>query len=160
MECTFTYRNRHMLQENNHYQLGMEVEYLGREGNTVRFRMRAEFEEGKVVAFNIGENVLRFRNKNQVRVYFDGNQIQAGNAGDVVKGNGTQAKYAGEVGEGGAQFLVYIPHFSEHIIEIESLTELAEEHLFSDSNYAVMGFAILTLVGLSGHVYKIGKSRD
>jgi hypothetical protein len=160
MESTFTYRNRHMLQENNHYQLGMEIEYLGKEGNTVRFRVRAEFQEGKVIALNIGENVLRFRNQNQFRVYFDGKQIQAGNAGEVVQGNGTQAKYAGETSEGGAQFLVYIPHFSEHIIEIESLIPLEEEELFTGTNFAVMGLSILALVGLSAHVYSIGKRRD
>lgn len=46
------------------------------------------------------------------------------------------------------------------MIEIESLLELVKEKLFTGINFVVMGFEIVTLIGLSGHVYKIGKSRD
>ena len=159
METTFQKQERYMLQENNHYQMGMEVELLEVEGNKVRVRVRAEFQEGKVVAINIAQNVLRFGEPGQHRVYFDGEEVNKGTVEEVVAGKGAQAKYVGEIGDGGAQFLVYIPHFSEHIIEIESLTELVKEELFTKTNYIVMGFSILALVGLSGHIYRIGKSK-
>lgn len=146
-----------MLQENNHYSLGMEIELLEVTKNKVRVRVRAEFSEGKVVALNIEENVLRFGNSENVRVRFDGNRIQRGSVEQVMAAEGEQASYVEAVGEGGSQFLVYIPHFSEHIIEIESLFE---EELFTGTNFAVMGISILALVGLSGHIYKIGKNRN
>jgi hypothetical protein len=63
-------------------------------------------------------------------------------------------------GEGGAQFLVYIPYFSEHTIEIESLVELTQKELFTQTNFVVAGLGILILIGLSLHIYKIGKGRS
>ena len=92
-------------------------------------------------------------------VYFDGEKMQQGTLEEVLEAQGIQARYVGAFGEGGAQFLVYIPHFSEHIIEIESLVPLVEEVLFTETNYVVIGLSVLALIGLSGHVYKIGKSR-
>jgi hypothetical protein len=121
--------------------------------------VRAEFQEGKAVAINIEENVLKFGINGDCNVYFDGNKIGKGTAEEVISAKGTEAKYINEVGEGGAQFLVYIPHFSEHIIEIESLLEQAEEELFTGTNYVVMSFSLLALIGLGGHVYGIGKKR-
>ena len=121
METTFMQRERYMLQENNHYKIGMEIELLEVKGNRVRVRISAEFQEGKVAVINIDENVLKFGKSGESNVYFDGEQISKGALEEVIAGESTEAKYVGEVGEGGAQFLVYIPHFSEHIIEIESL---------------------------------------
>ncbi|UCE38758.1 MAG: hypothetical protein JSW00_05885, partial [Thermoplasmata archaeon] len=159
MQTTFAKTEKYMLQENNHYQYGMEIELLEVTGNRVRVRVRAEFTEGKVVVINIAQNVLRFGESGNHRVYFDGEQVQKGSPDEVIAGEGVKAKYAGEIGEGGAQFLVYIPHFSEHIIEIESMVDQVKEELFTQTNYVVMGFSILALIGLTGHIYKIGKSR-
>jgi hypothetical protein len=156
METTFRNRERYMLQENNHYNLGMEIELLEVTKNRVRVRVQAEFSEGKVIALNIEENVLRFGNQENVRVRFDGERILRGSLEQVMAAKGEQARYIEAVGEGGSQFLVYIPHFSEHVIEIESLFE---EELFTRTNMAVMGISIVALLGLSGHIYKIGKSR-
>jgi hypothetical protein len=156
METTFTNKERFMLQENNHYHYGMEIELLDVTKNRVRVRVRAEFHEGKVVAINIEENVLRFGDSKNVRVRFDGKQIQRGTVEQVMAASGEQARYIETVGEGGAQFLVYIPHFSEHMIELESLLE---EELFTGTNYVVMGISILALIGLSGHIYRIGRAR-
>lgn len=148
-----------MFQENNHYSKGMQLELLEVKGNRVRFRVSAEFEEGKAVAINIEENVLKFGSSGESNVYFDGKKIEKGTIEEVIEAKGTEAKYIGASGEGGAQFLIYIPHFSEHIIEIESLLEQAKEELFTRANYIVMSASILTLIGLTGHIYKIGKSR-
>lgn len=148
-----------MLQENNHYQTGMELELLDVKGNRVRFRVSAEYTEGKVVAINIEEKVLRFGESDDSRVYFDGKQIKQGTIEEITEAKGAEAKYVWAFGEGGAQFLIYIPHFSEHIIEIESLLEQAKQELFTKTNYVVMGIGVIALIGLSGHIYKIGKSR-
>jgi hypothetical protein len=159
METSFTKRNRYIIQENNHYQYGMELNFEGIKGKRIRVRVTAEFQEGKVIALNIEENVLKFGKSGNSNVYFDGKQITHASIGEVIESRGTEAKYFEAVGEGGAQFLVYIPHFSEHIIEIESLLEQAKEELFTRTNYLVMGFSILALLGLTGYIYKIGKSR-
>ncbi len=160
MEATFQIRNRQMVQENNHYQYGMELELDEATSKRIKVRVRAEFQKGKLIVMNVGHNVLNFGEPGECNVYFDGNKIQQGTLGEVLNENGTQAKYIAAFGDGGAQFLVYIPHFSVHIIEIESLLEQVKEELFTGTNFVVMGIGIVTLIGLSGHVYKIGKSRD
>ncbi len=160
LEATFTYRNRHMVHENNHYQSGIELELDEAEGNKVQLRVRAEYHEGKVVVINIEGNVLRFRNGEGAKVYFDGKQIQQGSINEIMNAKGEQAKYVGVIGEGGAQFLVYIPHFSEHTITIESLIDQAKEELFTSTNYMVIGIGILALIGLTGYIFKIGKGRE
>ena len=86
--------------------------------------------------------------------------MQEGTLGEVLSENGSQAKYTASFGDGGAQFLVYIPHFSEHTIEIESLVEFAEKELFTGTHLLVSGLGILILIGLSLHIYKIGKNRE
>ncbi|UCE74874.1 MAG: hypothetical protein JSV56_04015 [Methanomassiliicoccales archaeon] len=159
METTFTRRNSHIVQENNHYQYGMELEIDEATRKKIRVRVRAEFQEGKLIVLNVEQNVLNLGESGNCNVYFDGKKMQQGTFGEVLEGQGPQAMYMGAFEEEGAQFLVYIPHFSEHIIEIESLLEL-EEELFTGTNFVVMGFGIVTLIGLSGHIYKIGKSRD
>jgi hypothetical protein len=160
METTFTWRNRRIVQENNHYHQGMELELDDATSKRIRVRVRAEFQEGKLIVLNVEQDVLNLGESGNANVYFDGEKMQQGTLEEVLEGQGIQARYVGAYGEGGTQFLVYIPHFSEHIIEIESLVPLVEEVLFTETNFVVMGFGIVTLIGLSGHVYKIGKSRD
>ncbi len=159
METTFTWRNRHIVQENNHYQYGMELELDGATSKRIRIRVRAEFQEGKLIVLNVEQNVLNLGESGNCNIHFDGQKMQQGTLEEILEGNSSQAMYVGAFGEGGAQFLVYIPHFSEHIIEIESLVPLVEEVLFTQSNYVVMGLGILALIGLSGYVYKVGKSK-
>jgi hypothetical protein len=159
METTFTWRNRHIVQENNHYHYGMELELDEATKKRIRVRVRAEFQEGKLIVLNVEQDVLNLGESGNCNVYFDGQKMQQGTLGEVLEAQGSQARYVGAFGEGGAQLLVYIPHFSEHIIEIESLVPLVEEVLFTQTNYVVMGLSILALIGLSGYVYKIGKSR-
>jgi hypothetical protein len=160
MEATFQIRNRHMVHENNHYQLGMELELDEATKKRIRVRVRAEFKEGKLIVLNVGHNVLNFGELGECNAYFDGKKMQQGTLGEVLNENGTQAKYTAAFGNGGAQFLVYIPHFSEHTIEIESLVELTQKELFTQTNLVVAGLSILTLIGISLHIYKIGKARN
>jgi hypothetical protein len=138
----------------------MEVELDDVTGNTLRVRVRAEYREGKIVVLNIEDDVIKFKRNGEPRLYFDGERIQKCEMHEMMECKGTQAKYAGEIGEGGAQFMVYIPHFSEHVIEIQSTLKEAEEELFTPTNFMVMGIGIVALVGLGGYIFKIGKERE
>jgi hypothetical protein len=160
VESTFMYRNRNIVQENNHYQTGMEVELDDVSGNNLRVRVRAEYGEGKIVVLNIEDDVIKFERNGEPKLYFDGERIQKCEMNEIKECKGTQARYVGEVGNGGAQFMVYIPHFSEHVIEIESVVKDAQKELFTPTNFMVMGIGVLALVGLGGYIFKIGKERE
>jgi hypothetical protein len=72
-----------------------------------------------------------------------------------VHGNGIQAKFASAVGEDGGQYLVYIPHFSEHIISFEIIESTSSQSI--NLMLEAVGIAILTIVILMLIVIKIGK---
>ena len=102
-------------------------------------------------------NVLYFGDTDRVRVSFDGERMGMGSIGEVLEANGSSPKYIVALDSNGTQFLIYIPHFSEHLIEIESLKEHIVEKVLSSENYMVMAFALLIFLALISYVYKRGK---
>ena len=154
METSFTIKNGNVVQENNHYQNGMKIELDDAKNNRVRVRVSADFEEGKVIVINVENEVLKFEELEDIKVYFDGEEIRMGKSEEVINATGDEAVFVVAMDSEGAQFLVYIPHFSEHIIEIESLFEQMGEKLFTNTNYIVMVFGIIILIGLTGFIYK------
>jgi len=159
VETTLMKKDGNIVQENNHYMSGMQVQLESAEDNKVRVRVSAEFKEGKVLALNIDDEVLRFGEMDQLRVCFDGEPIELGSVDNIIEADGDESTYVVALDKGGAQFLVYIPSFSEHVIDIESLVELAKEKVFTSANFTVMAIGSVMLVGLGGHVYRIGKAR-
>ena len=140
------------------YQKGMSVELEEQSQNRLKIRVAAEFKEGKVLVLNIDENTFKIKNSNQLRVTFDGQEIKLSDIDDVLDGQGNKAVYAVAVGEGGGQYLIYIPHFSEHVITLEALGISGEEA----AEFLLMAFgaAIITVVILILIVVKIGKYRE
>ncbi len=92
-----------------------------------------------------------------VRVNFDGEPIEMGTSEEIVMAEWDEAKYVLALDSEGAHFLVYIPHFSEHTIEIESLSEMAKENIITNSNYIAIGLAVLVFAGLLAFVFKKGR---
>jgi hypothetical protein len=159
VESTLTKQDGTMIQENNHYHDGMELQLEKLERNRVRVRVSAEFHEGKVIALNVADEVLEFQDLEDLQVSFDGEPVEIGTIGEIIKAEGAEAKYIGALDKNGAQILFYIPHFSEHTIEIVSLLEETSEELFSSTNYLVLAMGIIISIALAGHIYTIGKGR-
>jgi len=159
METTLTKNGDQIVKENDHYHSGMWLNLEEAKVNKVRVKVSAEFNEGKVVVINIDVDILKFTKLDDIKVSFDGETIEMGTTNEVLEAMGSNPQYVVALDSEGAQFLVYIPHFSEHIIEIESLVDLAEKKIFSSTNYMVMAFAVLILICLSSYIYKIGKGR-
>lgn len=148
-----------LVKENYHYHSGMWLDLEQFKDNKVSVRVSAEYKERKVIVINIDANVLAFNKLDEIRVTFDGEPIEMGDSEELFETKGDKPKYVAALDTEDTQFLVYIPYFSEHTIEIESLVEPAEEKFFSSANYMVMGLSILILIGLSIYIYKIGKWR-
>ena len=140
------------------YQQGMMVELEEQNRYRLQIRVSAEFEEGKVLVLNVEKNAFQVKNIEQFRIMFDGKEIKMGNIEDVIDGEGSEAQWTAVIGEDGGQYLVYIPHFSEHIITLEIL-DLTDKEA---TNYLLTAFGagILTILVLVLIVVKIGKFRE
>jgi hypothetical protein len=139
------------------YQKGMDVEIDEQSQNMIQVRVQAEFKEGKVLVLNIENNAFKVESANQIRIRFDNQDINQGSVDDVLDGEGNIAQYSMSVGETGGQYLVYIPHFSEHTITIEALNGIESEKV--QIPLAAIGAALMTLVILALVVVRLGKYR-
>jgi hypothetical protein len=155
MECNLSKKAGKMYVNTYEYEKGMSVEVKEQSQNKLQIKVSAEFKEGKVLVLNIDGSALKIKNSQQLKVKFDGNEMAETNVDEIIHGNGTEAKFAAAIGEDGGQYLVYIPHFSEHIISFEIVGLASSQSV----NFMVgaVGIAILTVVLLMLIIIKIGK---
>ena len=139
------------------YEKGMTVEIKTQSQYKLEIKVSAEFKEGKVLVLNIDGSAFQVKNSQQLKIKFDGKEMEESDVDEVIHGNGTQAKFAAAIGEDGGQYLVYIPHFSEHLISFE-IVELTTSQSI-DFMIGAIGLAILTVVILMLIVIRIGKYR-
>ncbi len=156
-ECNITKKEGKMYIHSYEYQNGMSVEIKEQNGHKLEVKVSAEFKEGKVLVLNVDENAFKIKNSQKLLVKFDGNEIKETGIDEVVFGNGTEAKYAKAVGTGGSQYVVYIPHFSEHIITIETVGQSTTSSISLIS--AAIGASLITIGILILVAIKSGKYR-
>lgn len=157
METILTKKDGIIVQNNYQYMSGMELDLDKAEGNTIRIRVTAEFETGKLIVINIDNEVQKFGKLSDAKVYFDGHRVRTCTINEIVEAKYPEAKYIMALGEGGAQFIVYIPHFSEHSIEIASTFRIEQDELFTSTNYIFLTLGVVALIGLTSYIYKIHK---
>ena len=114
-ECNLSKRAGKLYINSYEYQNGMELEIKEQSQHKLQIKVSAKFKEGKVLVLNIEDSAFKVKNSQLLRIKFDGKEMKETNVDEIIKGNGTEAKYAAAIGEDGGQYLVYIPHFSEHI---------------------------------------------
>jgi len=158
MECNISKKAGKLYINSYEYQKGMTVEVQEQSQNKLQIKVSAEFSEGKVLVLNIEESAFKVKNSQQLKVKFDGKEISEANIDEIIQGNTTQAKYATAIGDDGGQFLVYIPHFSEHLISFELINVPVTQTM--DFIIGAIGIAILTLLILIVVVIKIGKFKN
>jgi competence protein ComGC len=158
MECNISKKAGNTYINSYEYQKGMCVEIKAQTKNRLEFKVLAEFKEGKVLVLNIEDSAFRIQNSQRLIIKFDGKEIDEADIDEVIKGNSTMAMYAKALGEDGGQFIVYIPHFSEHTITFE-IIEIAAS---TSMNFIVVaiGTAILTIFILVVIVVKVKKYKN
>jgi len=90
---------------------------------TLSLRVQAEYSHG--MAFRIGTDydTIGAKNADAVRAKLDGEKMKRVSAGELVQyqaENRAEAAYCVESSGLGCDVLVYVPHFSEHVVTIES----------------------------------------
>ncbi len=154
-ECNISVKNGKTYINSCEYQKGMDVEIEEQNQHRLQLKASAEYTEGKVLILNVEKNTFQVENSNQLKVKFDGKEINEANIEDVIDGQGIEAQFAAVIGDDGGQYIVYIPHFSEHVITIEvvGITESEDVSFIS----AAIGAAFLTIIILILVVVRIGK---
>lgn len=155
MECNISKQAGKLYINSYEYQKGMAVEVKEQSQYRLQVKVSAEFKEGKVLVLNIDGSAFKVKNSQQLTIKFDGKKMKETVVDEIIHGNGSEAKFAAAVGEDGGQYIVYIPHFSEHLISFE-IVEVDTTQSMSLLIGAV-GIAILTVVILMLIVIKIGK---
>ncbi len=157
-ECNISKKDGKMYIHSNEYQNGMEVEIKEQSRNRLKIKVSAEFKEGKVLVLNLEENAFKIKNSQKLVVKFDGKEMEEADIDDVIDGSGTNAQYAKAIGEDGSQYVIYIPHFSEHTITFEILGSKAAAESVSLVSVAI-GAAVITIVILVILIAGAGKFR-
>ena len=121
-------------------EVDMKVSWI-EDGKKVRVQVESLEKKGKVVAFRMDGEVLSGRSLDRIRVSFDGEDIEpTDDPEDVIGATGDTPLYCMEMnGDGQYQALVYVPEFSTHEIEFQTV-----------DNEESSGFALITLlIGVS-----------
>jgi hypothetical protein len=155
MECNISKKAGKLYIHSYEYQKGMTVEIKEQSQHRLHIKVAAEFKEGKVLVLNVEGSAFKVKNSQQMKVKFDGKEIGEASIDEVISGNSTQAKYTAAIGGDGGQYLVYIPHFSEHLISFE-IIEVATDQSLGFIVEAI-GIAIVTVAILILVTIKIGK---
>jgi len=155
MECNISKKAGKLYINSYEYQKGMTVEVQEQSQHKLQIKVSAEFSEGKVLVLNIEESAFKVKNSQQLKVKYDGKEISEANIDEVIHGNTTQAKYATAIGDDGGQYILYIPHFSEHLISFEIINTPSSQTM--DFIIGAIGIAILTILILIVVIIRIGK---
>ena len=162
MEANIGKKDGTLTQEKNQYRNGSEMHVEKANGTAIRVRISAEFKEGKVIVLNIDDEALGIEDVGDVVVTFDGEAIEMGSIEEVLNAKGSKAKYVVALDENGAQFLVYIPHFSEHTIEITSVNSLETDDTKEDTlsaSYILIIIGVVLFVGVFVYIIKSARRR-
>jgi len=146
------------------YITGMEMEMTVVSDGRIDITVSGDFTTGKVLIVNLDETVLDITNFENIIIKFDGTPIESSNVNVVLAGNGEEPIYCLTMGNDGLRLLIYIPHFSEHVITIESASfiptplPLAAEEESASTLWlvAVIAGAVIVLL-LIVNVIRIGK---
>ncbi len=106
------------------YQNNMELKLQRMEQNRIEIQVSGDFNEGKCIVINTDSDTVSISEGQKIQVSFDGKVMErAGNIDEVLDANDATPRYYVEQGDNGYQISVYIPHFSEHTITVESVDD-------------------------------------
>jgi len=146
----FNVRNRMISHEI--LEEGFEIIPLVLESGKIEFRVTGEFPEGRLVILNIDE--VNIDELGDFLVFFDELKIGKMDADKILDYTGNDAKYAIKETDNGLQLFVYIPHFSEHLISIQSVPVNDGNDSGFSGSLLIMGLIMGVVAGVFGLNYR------
>ena len=149
--------------ENNcdliNYSYEMKAQIMHQEKNQLKLKVSAENPEGRVLILHMDKSMLEYDAQHRIRVRIDGENITEVNV-DAVMDDNTNAKYAVVDNGDSVTVMVYIPHFSEHTVEVESEpVEGGEGSGVLMENPLIIALVLAIIIGAIGAVLWKTKSR-
>lgn len=102
------------------YSTRMQMRVQTMESNRIRLLVNATEQSGRIIAINLDNTSLVIGARERLRIHYDGQPMDCVNDPNIVF-NGTDRPlcWISPIQEGvRAQLMIYVPHFSEHTIDI------------------------------------------
>ena len=141
------------------YSYEMHAKIMHREKNHIRLQISSETSEGKVMVIHAEKSMLQYDSHHKIVVKLDGKNISEASVDAVMEGN-NEAKYAVIDNGNSVSIMIYIPHFSEHTLDVES--EPVEGGEISNvlmENPLVIALLVIVVIGIVGAIIWKVKSR-
>ncbi len=127
------------------YTYGFHARITHQETNRLRLTVESESHEGKVVMITVDKDKLQYDSSHKVVVKLDGKEIRMTSEDEVLAG-GSEGKYAVIDGENEVTVMVYVPHFSEHTVDVESQPESVTTEIMGNPILLGAGIAIVLII--------------
>jgi len=102
------------------YTYGVNAKVLMKERNHIQVQVSAQgINGGRIMVLNVNRTMLNYNSSTRLMVKFDGKAINETSVDALLNGS-TQPMYAVSYNNDTVSLAVYIPHFSEHVIDIQS----------------------------------------
>ncbi|SMD30420.1 hypothetical protein [Picrophilus oshimae] len=128
-----------------YYNSSVNLSFYKHSSNALYFKISSRLHKGTIVSFFVSSSVLK---SNKFYVYFDGSLASNVSLSKIANETGS-AYYAYTETSSGAYIYLYIPHFSNHTIEITSekpVTSIARPIPLTD--YGIIAAVIIIIVAI------------
>ena len=104
------------------YQRQVQMQIQSAQQNMLQIKVSAQYQEGKCVIINVDKETMAVSGNQQIVVKMDGQKMEKVDIDTVLNAHDSKGSYNVAEGSDGYQICVYIPHFSDHslIVETES----------------------------------------
>lgn len=139
------------------YTSGLQMNVLEKERNRIQISVSAEGHEGKFIMLTIDKNILEYGKNRTVKVMLDSMEIKMEQYSQIFN-ESQNAAYAVINDTHAVTILIYVPHFSEHALDVQSVpvsgnsessTPSSTGSAFSSETILIIGAIIIIVVIVS-----------
>ena len=139
------------------YQHQVQLQVQNAQQNKLEIKVSAQYPEGKCVVINIDKGTMALSGNQQIMVKMDGQKMEKADIDTVLNAHDSKGRYNVAEGSNGYQICVYIPHFSDHTLTVE--TENTGESSQSQTPGFTAGAVIIGSIGALGIAAAIRKKK-
>lgn len=133
------------------YGRDVQTQVQNAEINRVEIKVSAESQEGKCVVINVDKETMSLSTDHEIVVKLDGSRMEKTDVDTVLNSNDAKGRYSVAEGSDAYQIYVYIPHFSDHTLTVETETSGSNTEASTPGFTAL--FLVMGLVIATGMVY-------
>ena len=109
------------------YQRQVQMQIQNAQKNMLQIKVSAQYQEGKCVIINVDKETMNASANQHIVVKMDGQKMEKADIDTVLNAHDSKGRYNVTEGSNGYQICVYIPHFSDHTLTVETESTSNEE---------------------------------